>query len=184
MMTTIASHPTITAGDHQKYMEYAIEQALLSPPAPTRFCVGAVLVDANKNEILSTGYSNELPENILGDPGSTHAEQCCFIKVAQKHNLPEERIGEVLPENTVLYTTMEPCNERLSGNRTCVERILRLNGAIKVVYVGIKEPDTFIGENRGRRRLQDAGVVIQFVEGVQDRILEVSTAGHQKHTLE
>lgn len=163
----------------------AIEPALLSPPAPTKFCVGAVLVDADENEILSTGYSKELPENILGEPGSTHAKQCCFIKVAQKHNLPEEqRIGEVLPENTVLYTTMEPCNERLSGNRTCVERILRLNGAIKVVYVGIKEPDTFIGENKGRKRLQDAGVVIQFVEGLQDRILEVSTAGHQKQTLE
>lgn len=33
----------------------------------------------------------ELPENILGEPGSTHAEQCGFIKVAQKHNLPAQR---------------------------------------------------------------------------------------------
>lgn len=122
----------------------------------------------------------ELPGNIPGDPGKTHAEQCCFIKVAQKHNLLEERIGEVLPKNTVLYTTMEPCNKRLSGHRTCVERILRVNGAIKVVYVGIKEPETFIGENEGRKRLEDAGVMVTFVEGMQDRILEVSTAGHER----
>ena len=179
-MASQASYPTITADDHKRYMEYAIEQARLSPPEPTKFCVGAVLVDADKNEILATGYSKELPEHTPTDPGSTHAEQCCFIKVAQKHSLPEERIGEVLPKNTVLYTTMEPCNKRLSGNRTCVERILRLNGAIKVVYVGIKEPEKFIGENVGRKRLEDAGVVVTFVEGLQDRILEVSTAGHGK----
>ncbi len=181
MMTLEPSHPTVAPGDHKGYMEYALEQARLSPPAPTKFCVGAVLVDADKNEILSTGYSMELPADTPADPGNTHAEQCCFIKVAQKHNLPEERIGEVLPKNTVLYTTMEPCNKRLSGNRTCVERILRLNGAIKVVYVGIKEPEIFIGENAGRKKLEDAGVVVKFVEGLQDRILDVSTAGHEKH---
>lgn len=181
-MASEPSHPTIAASDHKGYMEYALEQARLSPPAPTKFCVGAVLVDADRNKILSTGYSMELPGNNPADPGKTHAEQCCFIKVAQKHNLPEERIGEVLPKNTVLYTTMEPCNKRLSGHRTCVERILRLNGAIKIVYVGIKEPEKFIGENVGRKRLEDAGVVVTFVEGMQDRILEVSTAGHEKQS--
>ena len=77
---------------------YALEQVCLSPLAHTKFCVGAVLVDADKNEILSTGYSMELPGNTPVDPGNTHAEQCCFIKVAQKYNLPEERIGEVLPK--------------------------------------------------------------------------------------
>lgn len=174
-MASEPSHPTTAAGDHKGYMEYALEQARLSPPTPTNFRVGAVLVDADKNEILSTGYTMELP-------GNTHAEQCCFIKVAQRHNLGEERIGEVLPKNTVLYTTMEPCNERLSGNTTCVERILRLNGALKIVYVGINEPETFIGENVGRKRLENAGVVVMFVEGLQDRILEVSTAGHEKQT--
>lgn len=161
-------------------MEYALEQARLSPPAPTKFCVGAVLVDAEANKILSTGYSLELPGERLGDPGKTHAEQCCLIKVAEMHGLPEERLGEVLPDNTVLYTTMEPCNERLSGNRTCVDRILRLNGAIKTVYVGIKEPETFIGQNSGRARLEEAGIPVTIVEGMQDRILEVSTAGHER----
>jgi pyrimidine deaminase RibD-like protein len=110
----------IAAGDHKGYMEYALEHARLSPPAPTKFCVGAVLVDADKNEILSTGYSMELPGDRPGDPGKTHAEQCCLIKIAEKHNVSEQHLGDVLPKNTVLYTTMEPCNERLSRNRTCV----------------------------------------------------------------
>lgn len=178
-MASEPPHPTIAAGDHKGFMEYALDRARLSPPASTKFCVGAVLVDADRNKILSTGYSLELPRDSLGNPGSTHAEQCCFIKVAERHKLPEERIGEVLPENTVLYTTMEPCNKRLSGNRTCVERILRLNSAIKVVYVGIKEPEVFIGENVGRKRLEDAGVVVTIVEGMHDQILKVSTAGHE-----
>lgn len=93
-----------------------------------------------------------------------------MIKVAEKYNVSEEFLGEFLPENTVLHTNMEPCNERLSGNRTCVERILKLSGAIKVVYVGKKEPSTFIRENSGRRRLEDAGFKVQFVEGMEDHI--------------
>lgn len=174
------SEHAIPAGNHYSYMEYALEQARLSPPAPTKFCVGAVLVDATRNEVLSTGYSMELPGDRPGDPGNTHAEQCCFIKVAENYSLPEDRIAEVLPENTVLYTTMEPCNKRLSGNRTCVDRILALDGAIKAVYVGIPEPEVFIGENVGRKRLEDAGIPLIIVEGMQDRVLEVSTAGHQR----
>ncbi|KAI9866919.1 MAG: hypothetical protein M1813_000316, partial [Trichoglossum hirsutum] len=73
---------------------------------------------------------------------------------------------------------MESCNKRLSGNTACVERILRLNGAIKVVYVGIKEPEKFVGENVGRKRLEDAGVVVTLVDGMGKCILEVATAGH------
>lgn len=121
----------------------------------------------------------QVPGNRLGDPGNTHAEHCCLIKVAEKYNVSEEFLGEFLTENTVLHTTMEPCNERLSGNRTCVERIWKLSGAIKVVYVGIKEPETFIGVNAGIKRLEDAGVKVQFVECMEDHILKVSTAGHE-----
>ncbi|KFY22817.1 hypothetical protein V493_06297 [Pseudogymnoascus sp. VKM F-4281 (FW-2241)] len=172
MASSTPPHPVISAGDHAGYMSHALQQARLSPPKPTNFRVGAVLVDADLNRILSTGYTGELP-------GNTHAEQCCFIKIAQQRNIPEEDIGEVLPRNTVLYTTVEPCDERLSGNRTCVDRILRLDGAIKVVYVGVLEPETFIGQNRGRRKLENAGVKVAIVEGMKEQILEVSTAGHE-----
>ena len=48
-------YPSIAAGDHKGYMEYTLDQARLSPPAPTKYCVGAVLVDADENEVLSTG---------------------------------------------------------------------------------------------------------------------------------
>jgi pyrimidine deaminase RibD-like protein len=180
-MASRSTQPALAVGDHEAFMEYALEQAQKSPPAANKFCVGAVLVDADKGEVLSTGYSLEYPRDYKGDLGTTHAEQCCFIKVADEHNLPEERIAEVLPPNTVLYTTMEPCNERLSGNTTCATRILRLNGAIKTVYVGIREPRTFIVKNDGQKRLEEGGVKVVFpVEHMHDRIIEISMAGHPK----
>ena len=64
-----------------------------------------------------------------------------------------------------------------------MDRILRLRGSIKVVYIGIKEPDNFIEQSvlvMGRKRLQDAGIEVVFVEGMEDRILAVFTAGHEK----
>lgn len=62
--------------------------------------------------------------------------------------------------------TMEPCNKRLSGNKTCVERILGPNGAIKAVYVGVDEPETSVGQNVGRKRLEDAGIEVKIMEGI------------------
>ncbi|OBT68036.1 hypothetical protein VE03_01455 [Pseudogymnoascus sp. 23342-1-I1] len=146
------TNPTLGVGDHEAFMEFALIQAQKSPPAGNKFCVGAILVDADNRK-------------------------CCFIKIADEHNLPEERIHEVLPVNTVLYTTMEPCNERLSGNMTCATRILRLKSAIRTVYVGIKEPGTFIARNDGQQRLEANGVKVVFpVEHWRDKITKVSIA--------
>ena len=178
-MDSESTYPIFAVGDHDAFMKFALVQAQKSPPAADKFCVGAILVDADKGEILSTGYSLEYPRNYKGDPGTTHAEQCCFIKIADKHNVSEDRIYEVLPSNMVLYTTMEPCNERLSGNMTCTTRILRLEGVIKTVYVGIKEPGTFIANNDGQKRLEAGGVKVEFpFEHLRERITEISMAGH------
>ncbi|KAI0908147.1 hypothetical protein F4823DRAFT_600301 [Ustulina deusta] len=84
-MASKTSLHTTHAGDRHGWMDYALEQARLLPPAPTKFCVGAVLVDADKGEVLSTGYSMELPGDRPGDPGNTHAEHCCFIKIAEQY---------------------------------------------------------------------------------------------------
>jgi pyrimidine deaminase RibD-like protein len=160
-----------TSNDHAGYMRLALVQARRSPPRPTNYRVGAVLLDATTNTVLATGYTLECE-------GNTHAEQCCLIKLAQQHDVSEARLADVLPANTVLYTTMEPCSERLSGNLPCVERILRLGAGIKTVYVGVQEPEKFVGENTGRRRLEDAGVRVVPVQGMEEEILEVATAGH------
>jgi len=170
-MSSERSYPHIAAGDHKAYMEYALSRAQLSPQKQTNFGVGALVVDADKNSILATGYSQELEEK-------AHAEHCCFMKIAKEHNVCEEELGAVLPANTVLYTTMEPCNKRSVGHMTCVDRILRYGNGIKIVYVGILEPEKFVGVNVGRKRLVEAGIGFELLEGLEKNILEVSTAGH------
>jgi len=153
-------------------MQAALDLARKSPPKPTNYRVGALVVDVATNTVLATGYTLELS-------GNTHAEQCCFIKLADKHQVPEDRLAEALPDSELaLYTTVEPCSKRLSGNLPCVERVLRLAGKIKTVYVGIMEPETFVSQNTGRRSLQDAGIEVVHVQGLEDEILQVATAGH------
>jgi len=161
-----------TSHSHSEYMRQALALAQKSPPKPTNYRVGALLVNAKTNSILSSGYTLECE-------GNTHAEQCCFIKLAEAHKIPEEALAEVLPAETVLYTTVEPCFKRLSGNIPCVERILRLGNAIKTVYVGVKEPEKFVGENTGRKQLEEAGIRVFLVEGMEKEILEIATAGHK-----
>jgi len=178
-MDATSTHPTIAQGDHKAFMEYALDQARLSPPAPTKFNVGAVLVDGDTGRILSTGYTSELLSELPSDGGTIHAEHCCLIKVAENHNIPEQRLGDVLPTNTVLYTTMEPCNERLSGQRSCVDRLLEFKDSIRVVYFGISEPGILVLSDDGRRRLEDAGIEVRQMDSMQDQILAVTTGGRQ-----
>lgn len=161
----------IKPNDHLAYMEYALNLARKSPPKPTNFCVGAVIVDQSTNTILADGYTLELE-------GNTHAEQCCLLKLAQEHGVPEEQLRDVLPRSLALYTTVEPCSERLSGNVPCAERILRLAGAIGVVYVGVTEPKNFVQKNTGRGKLEGAGVRFEHVAGLEEEILRVAKAGH------
>jgi pyrimidine deaminase RibD-like protein len=107
------------------------------------------------------------------------------MKYAVEHDVNEGDLGMVLPANAVLYTTMEPCGKRLSGNLPCVERILRTHGegrmGIKTVYIGVKEPDTFVGENVGIARLEEAGIRCVQVPGLEREILEVASVGHDRN---
>jgi len=168
--------------DHMQYMRLALDQAQESPPRPSNFRVGALLVDADTGEILSRGYTLECE-------GNTHAEQCCLLKFAEARGLPEERVGEALPPNSVIYSTMEPCNLRLSGNLPCSDRIIRTRGKdgevrIKKVYIGVTEPEKFVGENRGRAKLEENGIQCILVPGLEDRILSVATTGHETSGLQ
>ncbi|KAK9474230.1 cytidine deaminase-like protein [Dipodascopsis tothii] len=152
--------------DH-KYMALALEQAKKCVPTSTAYCVGAVLVvpSAAGDQILATGYSRELP-------GNTHAEQCCFEKYAGDGAAP----ARAIPASAVLYTTMEPCVERLSGNLPCVDRILQYG--VQTVKVGVLEPNTFVKDNDSLKRLQAHGVRYEQVPGFADKCLEVARRGH------
>jgi len=162
--------------EHLKYLKICLDEARKSPPKSTNFCVGALILHnppSSEPRILTTGYT-------LETPGNTHAEQSCFVKLAEASGLSEEKVDEVLPnEDVVLYTTMEPCWKRSVGNMPCVQRILRAK-KIKKVVCGVEEPETFIGENEGRKILRDAGIGVVYVSGLEEDILKVATAGHVK----
>lgn len=161
----------IKPNDHRSYMEYALSLARKSPPKPTNYCVGALIVDPSNNTILADGYTLELE-------GNTHAEQCCLMKLCEQFKVPEEQLKNVLPQKLALYTTVEPCSKRLSGNKPCAERILGLAGTIDVVYVGVMEPKKFVEENTGRDALEEAGVRFEHVAGMEQEILRVARSGH------
>lgn len=153
--------PTTTDPKHFKFMNLALQEAHKCTGTPTAYCVGALLTTPD-GKILSTGYSRELP-------GNTHAEQCCFDKLTAA--------GQIIPADVILYTTMEPCSERLSGNVPCVQRVL--DAGIKTVYVGVEEPVFFV-VNTGREQLAKGGVNVVKVVGLEQEIGEVAIKGHQE----
>ncbi|KAJ5460453.1 uncharacterized protein N7458_002005 [Penicillium daleae] len=181
-----------TQSPHATYMQKCLSLAEQSPPRPTNFRVGAILLSRKDNDptgsadqILSTGYTMELA-------GNTHAEQCCFANFAAVHGVPDDQVGSVLPaepgRKLIMYVTMEPCGKRLSGNAPCVQRITRTRESgrpgIQKVYFGVKEPGTFVGESEGCRMLTDAGIEWEHVGGFEREILTVATAGHEHSEAE
>jgi tRNA pseudouridine synthase 8/2,5-diamino-6-(5-phospho-D-ribitylamino)-pyrimidin-4(3H)-one deaminase len=151
---------------HIPNMKLAIEEASKCEETTTAFSVGAVLV--NDGEILSTGYSRELP-------GNTHAEQCALDKFFAKTGKRE------IPENTDLYTTMEPCSLRLSGNLPCCDRILEFKDQFRNIFVGVLEPDTFVAKNIGLQKLEENGINYIKIPGYEDEILQIAFRGHEGH---
>lgn len=158
-----ADYPDWAIDPHRKFMELAIEQAKKCGETQTQFNVGAALV--LDGEVLETGHSRELP-------GNTHAEQCALEKYFKKHNTTD------VPKGTELFTTMEPCSYRLSGNLPCVDRVLATS--IKTCFVGVLEPDTFVENNTGKAKLAEAGVEYIHIPGYEEECLEIAKLGHDK----
>lgn len=137
-------------------------QAKKCQPTSTAYNVGCVITDYNSSSptVLAEGFSRELP-------GNTHAEQCALVKLGSDYH------GKLS-----LYSTMEPCSERLSGNLPCVNRILE-DGRVARVVIAIREPKTFV-ECKGVDKLRDRGIEVAFGEdeALQKECLRAATIGH------
>ena len=167
---------------HLQFLEQALAEARKSPLLPSNFRVGCVIVSLKSPTsplVLSTGYTLELN-------GNTHAEQCALSKLAAPLNVTESSLSSILPPslNAILYTTLEPCGKRLSGNTPCVQRIIGTRtdnpeGGIRKVIFGAKEPGTFVQDSQSCRMLTEAGVDWEYVEGLDQEILEVAMEGHK-----
>lgn len=135
-----------------KYMALAIEEARKSIYIPSAFCVGCVIIKHGR--VISTGYSRELE-------GNTHAEQCALDKLQDKEDA----------EGADIYTTMEPCSERLSGNVPCVQRIIAAK--IRRVFQGVEEPADFV-TCKGSALLREAGISVLTVPGFEEQAIAIA----------
>ncbi|KAF9087174.1 hypothetical protein BGX29_000972 [Mortierella sp. GBA35] len=253
-MSVLTQHDK-DAAMHIHFMKLAIEQANLSIPVPSGYCVGAVLVQETEQEdegyadrfrVVVTGYSRELP-------GNTHAEECCLLKLATlgadtgsrddvlydsesdgqeqeeqereqyvrfggrakdqdlgSQAAPAPSAGAVAgtgvsiaarqcfssetgasfdntsnPNKTnssnartlkpksrrkwIMYSTMEPCSTRLSGNRSCSDRLIA--SGIRRVYVGVREPDHFVKTVVGVENMVEKGIEVIHIPGLEEECL-------------
>lgn len=134
-----------------KYMSIAIEQANRSIPVEKAYCVGAALVDSN-GQLLTTGFSREIP-------GNTHAEECALLKLDDPS----------VAKGATMYTTMEPCSTRLSGNRPCTDRLIEAK--VARVVMGVREPPNLV-QCTGIQQLKDNGIQVLVVPDVEEACLE------------
>ncbi|MGI5349458.1 deaminase [Streptomyces sp. CA-250714] len=125
----------------EAWMRRAIELSRLCPPSHTAFSVGAVIVDAEGNEIAN-GYSREMDEHV-------HAEESALAKLATD----DARLG-----SATIYSTLEPCAKRRSRPRTCTELILA--AGIPRVVIAWREPDLFVTDVDGVEVLRSSEVAV------------------------
>jgi pyrimidine deaminase RibD-like protein len=126
------------------WLAEAIKLAANCPPAETAFSVGAILVDA-AGEIIATGFSRE------GDP-KDHAEEVALGKVDAGTGLAGADLS-----GATLYSSLEPCLNRLSRPVSCAELIYR-HGVGRVVLAW-REPPIF-QPGGGAAWLASRGVVV------------------------
>lgn len=164
-------------------MRLALEEAKKCETSPTAFSVGCVLVVHSQITtapvVLATGYSRELP-------GNTHAEANALSKARA---MSADDIARLLPSSLAsadiddllrdadVYTTMEPCSVRTSGLSPCADALIMAN--IRRCLIGVGEPDDFV-TCEGARKVQDAGIEVIWVKGLEDSCLSVARRGHAR----
>ncbi|TDL27309.1 cytidine deaminase-like protein [Rickenella mellea] len=167
---------------HLEMMRLALTEARKSTPSPSAFCVGCVLIarwpdESSSSFVLSSGFSRELP-------GNTHAEANALTKAKElsrdhlshltsSSSLDHTPAAEELFRMTDVYTTMEPCSVRTSGLPPCSEALI--GAGVRRCFIGVREPDDFVN-CEGARKLQDAGIDVVWLSGMEEACLRVARA--------
>ena len=141
-------------GPDSRFLRWAVELSRLSPPSPTAFSVGAVVV-AEDGEVLATGYSREQEEH-------DHAEEVALRKLGSAD--PRLR-------RATIYSSLVPCGARASRPVTCVQHILAA-GIPRVVFAW-REPPIFAAGD-GADQLRAAGVDVTEIPGLAGRAQAVN----------
>lgn len=169
----MTSHETHT---YLQLLQETLTLARQAPLSPTNFRVGALIYSPVSKNVYATGFTGE-------QPGNTHAEENCLAKLAEKHAVNNAASALGKDHDFTLVTSLEPCGKRLSGKKSCVERILETrknDGGIQKVVFGAKEPGTFVQDSQACKMMTDAGLQWEFVSDMEADILGVAREGHLK----
>ncbi|MEV6347725.1 dCMP deaminase [Actinoplanes sp. NPDC051851] len=139
----------------------AIDLSRLSPPSPSHYAVGAVVVGPSGNP-MATGFTGET------DP-HYHAEEAALAKLAGR--------GLDLSGATV-YTSLEPCTTRKSRPTSCTE-LIRASG-IRRVVLALREPSLFADCHGVETLLADGIEVLEIADlGEAVRAINAHVLGMQ-----
>ena len=131
------------------FLKLAIKEAQKSKKC-NGYKVGAVIV--KNGLVLSKAYSLESKKY-------RHAEELAIKKC--KENL----------SGSIIYCTMEPCDYRRSGKKTCCEHIIE--SKIKKVVYGVFDPDTYV-HCSGIEKLKQAGVEVYHLKTLEQKCKELT----------
>ena len=149
------------------YMNMAIHMSHKCPPVNDRYSVGAII--RFSNEEIETGFSREQIEDDDGNIiTGIHAEEACILKC---------RRSNMDLRGATLYTTMEPCQPRRSGQKSCAQLIYDTGiFGIRKVVIGVKEPRN-ITYCCGIQLLLKGDIKVYYIPGIEKRCL----AATRKH---
>ncbi|GIF09724.1 cytidine/deoxycytidylate deaminase family protein [Actinoplanes siamensis] len=132
----------------------AIDLSRLSPPSPTHYAVGAVVVGPSGNP-MATGYTGETDPHF-------HAEEEALAKLAGR--------GLDLTGVT-MYTSLEPCTVRKSRPVSCTELILA--SGIRRVVLALREPLRF-ADCTGVETLLGHGVEVAEIPELGEAVRDIN----------
>ncbi|WP_319354441.1 deaminase [Streptomyces sp. ME01-18a] len=124
-----------------RWMQRAIDLALLCPPASGAYSVGAVIVGKGGIE-LASGYSRATGPR-------EHAEEVALAQLPQD----DPRLA-----GATIYSTLEPCSQRSASRTPCAQRILE--AAIPRVVIAWREPSLFVDDCVGYEQLVENGATV------------------------
>jgi 5-amino-6-(5-phosphoribosylamino)uracil reductase len=145
-------------GPDQRFLRWAVELSRQSPPSPTAFSVGAVIVAAD-GEVLATGFSREQQDH-------DHAEEVALRKLAHRKVGPDPRL-----RGATIYSSLVPCGARASRAVTCVQHIVAA-GIPRVVFAW-REPRLFT-DGEGAEQLRAAGLTVVELPELANRAMSVN----------
>ena len=138
------------------WLAQAIDLSRRSPPSPSAFAVGAVVVAAD-GTVLATGYSRETsPHN--------HAEEAALAKLQP---------GDPRLDGATLYSSLEPCRARASRPTPCAELIIA--AGLRRVVIAWLEPPVFAAGG-GAAMLREAGISVVEIPGLAAEARAVNAA--------